>query len=497
MPPLSQPASCDALDALYDTPNLSMPATPTDVSSLKSTLLAPYSSIVGTSILEEEEDNYEGYADRDAFGMPGLGLAMKSTNTVSSGSTTSVSTSSDYHDMSHYHNNEKLAPVTMPPTPPSHIGERPYGGLAGASAIDIHAEAFSAPASIPQSPQQSVPPSRTAIILDKVLPSKLRASLKRRLSSPNQPSPAQRPPPMPELPEWASAVTPNTPPEETNEFLHAPDASFKTPLSAQVSPNTSVSAFTDPDHDPILPPAATFNAIVSSSPTHHSITSRRGSPVGISFPSEVFPDMSQPASPTDIISPLHPPLKSPLASTFVPSSLSSTQHHHGHRKARSIDPATPLAPFHPPLATSGDITPGTIIELREEMNSDLAAYDATLKRMSESGWCSPQEITNVECQRSEKMRMWIERIDEARKVLEAGRRAHSVGGGRIQLSPLPPPPEKGTVIGGMNQGLGNVNVSLNMMGAPALVGPGVVNAGVTAGPVEKSATITSASSLPF
>ena len=112
------------------TPAMSAPATPTDVSPLRSlpAFAAAGSSIVGSSIQEEEESNC-GCADCEArCGEYGLGLAVGAAGTMGTKDVAfprldAVSTVREGFEGpcygGHYHFNEKLAPVAMPPTPPS------------------------------------------------------------------------------------------------------------------------------------------------------------------------------------------------------------------------------------------------------------------------------------------------------------------------------------------------------------------------------------------
>jgi hypothetical protein len=117
-------------------------------------------------------------------------------------------------------------------------------------------------------------------------------------------------------------------------------------------------------------------------------------------------------------SPLYPPTISPsLATSPSQASLRSASH----KKVPSIDPATPLAP-RMSAAPLTDVTANSLADMIEEMRGELEAYDATLARMRESGWSSPQEIRNVELQREETQRSWQQRINESKEILESMRR---------------------------------------------------------------------------
>jgi len=116
----------------YGSPVMSAPATPTDISPVRH-LVMPFgagSSIVGTSIQEEEDGASEcNCRECEArCGEYGLGLAVGAVGTMGTKDVAfprldTVRTVREAFEEScfgsHYHYNEKLAPVAMPPTPPS------------------------------------------------------------------------------------------------------------------------------------------------------------------------------------------------------------------------------------------------------------------------------------------------------------------------------------------------------------------------------------------
>jgi hypothetical protein len=112
----------------YDTPAMSVPVTPTDAAfpgTLKS-VASPFggSSIVG-SIREEEENGGCDCQECESYPGNGLGLNVMALDKeldmgISSlGSTQRSQFFDEPVSAEHYYNDEKLAPVTMPPTPPS------------------------------------------------------------------------------------------------------------------------------------------------------------------------------------------------------------------------------------------------------------------------------------------------------------------------------------------------------------------------------------------
>jgi len=115
----------------YGSPVMSAPATPTDISPIRH-LAMPFgtgSSIVGTSIQEEDEASECDCQECEArCGEYGLGLAVGAAGTMGTKDVAfpRLDTVRTVREAfvescfgSHYQYNEKLAPVAMPPTPPS------------------------------------------------------------------------------------------------------------------------------------------------------------------------------------------------------------------------------------------------------------------------------------------------------------------------------------------------------------------------------------------
>lgn len=301
---------------------------------------------------------------------------------------------SRYHSGGHHHNGQ----TPMPLTPPSNDDERPYPG---SDDLIIDPDCFtSSPTSAPQSPASEASRSRAATILNKVVPYKIRASFKRRLSGPNTSAP-----PVPALSTMPNYYTGTPSPDEHDTF----DDFFRPPSSSPISPH---------------PQAATSTTSFPVSPVHSPLTAA----------TDVFPEMYNTHIPSSelVSSPLHPPTISPLMSPTVASasqtSLNLITSHpaHTHKKVPSIDPATPLAPRRPSAPVTA-VTADSLADMIEEMNADLAAYDTAYSCMIESGWSSPQELRNVELQRKDKEAEWRARIAESKKVLEYSRRVEVMG----------------------------------------------------------------------
>jgi len=293
----------------------------------------------------------------------------------------------------------------------------------------IDAEVFSSgPSSLAypsRSPKNEGSPGgarlRAANILNKVVPAKLRASLKRRISGASDIS-AQSPlSPIDTTPTYSAVVAPGTPPDESLGRWHVKPQTSLPRAEDNYSPLSSPEA--------ILPPTLLPSSISPRSPsveTDSFFASPLQSPRTIGMPS--FARMeSLPETPTDVVcSPLHPPTISPLmspslASTSQTSLSTSGGLLHMHKKVPSIDPATSSAP-RKPAAPLTLVTANSLADMIEEMRSELEAYDATLTRMISSGWSSPQEIRNVELQREEHQRTWQTRITESKNILEGMRR---------------------------------------------------------------------------
>ncbi|KAI5857159.1 hypothetical protein BZA05DRAFT_167452 [Tricharina praecox] len=429
----------------YGTPVMSAPATPTDISPIRH-LAMPFgagSSIVGTSIQEEDEaSECDCQECEDRCGEYGLGLAVGAAGTMGTKDVAfprldTVRTVREAFEEScygsHYHYNEKLAPIAMPPTPPSNASEQPFmfsnHGSPTSPAID--AEAFSSgPSSLtlpPRSPKNEGSLGggarlRATSILNKVVPAKLRASLKRRISGTNDMS-AQPPPlqPIDTMPTYSAVIAPGTPPDDSFGRWHVEQQTSLPRAEDNYSPLSSPEA--------ILPPTLLPSSISPRSPcveTDSFFASPLQSPRTVGMPA--FARMeSLPETPTDVVcSPLHPPTISPLMS---PSLASTSQTSlgtwggllHAHKKVPSIDPATSSAP-RKPAAPLTLVTANSLADMIEEMQSEIDAYDATLARMVSSGWSSPQEIRNVELQREEHRSTWQTRVNESKKMLEGMRR---------------------------------------------------------------------------
>ena len=318
----------------------------------------------------------------------------------------------------------------------------------------IDPECFSSgPPSLPQSPSSEGGSgrSRAATILNKIVP-KIRTSLKRRMSSPNNTPQVPSIPSAFTMPTSSAYYSPGTPPEDHLEsFFRELRGPSEKPAVGDDGMSIHSAAEAEAPLPPPLHPAATFAG-------ETDIISPLQSPRFLNTPNfagtDVFPEMCNSPIPSELIcSPLHPPTISPLMSPSLAStsqtSLSMPAPSMTHKKVPSIDPATPLAPKK--LASPVTfVTANSLADMIEEMNRDLEAYDATRARMIESGWSSAQEIRNVELQKEDKEKNWKHRIAESKKILEAARRSEvkhsamssvssidSLGGSYVSLTSNP------------------------------------------------------------
>lgn len=288
----------------------------------------------------------------------------------------------------------------------------------------IDPECFSSgPPPVPYSPTTESRGSRAASILNKVVPSKLRASLKRRMSSPI--STQLQIPPIPSVATMPKSFSAGTPPEDGfDAFFRMNNVSMEKVTTPDDPIAMHCAAEAEAPLPPPLHPAATFAG--ESNPTSPLHSPRFPGFPGLPF-TDVFPEMKTCHSPIPldgISSPLYPPTISPLMSPSLASASQislNTPPAPMHKKVPSIDPATPLAPkkMTPPLTI---VTADSLADMIEEMHMDLNGYDATRARMIGTGWSSPQEIRNVELQRESKEREWKERIEESKKKLQDRRR---------------------------------------------------------------------------
>ncbi|CUS14700.1 unnamed protein product [Tuber aestivum] len=431
---------------------MTTPITPTDISPFKPHAPDIMSPITAPPSIREEDEEDDELCDcscgSTVNGLGGLGLETLVDG--ASGWTTARSLSErlhlttggnpsfdhDYliHQFQKSHINGEQ--YSMPPTPPSHSGEQEFDFSIADSPIlrphrsgelVIDPECFSSgPPSLPQSPSSEGGSgrSRAATILNKIVP-KIRTSLKRRMSSPNNTPQVPSIPSASTMPTSPSCCSPGTPPEDHLEhFFRELRGPIEKPLAGDDGMSIHSAAEAEAPLPPLLHPTTTFVG-------ETDIVSPLQSPRFLNTPNfsgaDVFPEMcNSPIPPELVCSPLHPPTISPLMSPSLAStsqtSLSMPAPSMTHKKVPSIDPATPLAPKK--LASPVTfVTANSLADMIEEMSRDLAAYDATRARMIESGWSSAQEIRNVELQREDKERNWKHRIAESKKILEAVRRS--------------------------------------------------------------------------
>ncbi|KAL7268979.1 hypothetical protein RUND412_008376 [Rhizina undulata] len=416
------------------------------------------SPTAAASIQKEYEGECDCNCERFAVpaGMRGLGLEVDGFN----GQTMAIGLSERLHDATasaqisfqdnvnrdpHQYDSERLH-ISMPPTPP-HFSDKLYGfstqGSAGLQPqkpdeLVIDPEAFSCdPPSLPQSPSSEIPSgsrSRAATILNRVVPSKLRASLKRRISSSNnvtnQISLVSSTATMP------TYSAPGTPPEDIDSFFDQKYAFYTRPATAPDEDSSTRSA-TEVTLPPLLHPISTFGV-----EPERFFTSPHQSPRSIgscNLGDDILPESCISPIAEMITSPLYPPTRSPLMSPSLASASQTSLNmpaipaYPTHKKVPSIDPATPLAPkkLSSPITL---VTANSLADMIEEMNADLAAYDATHARLVESGWSSPQEIRNVELQREDKEKTWKARIAESKRILECMRRTEVKHGAMASVS---------------------------------------------------------------
>ncbi|KAI5813416.1 hypothetical protein BZA77DRAFT_296006 [Pyronema omphalodes] len=381
----------------FATPAMSAPTTPTDFT-------LPRALPSFSSIQEEEETSCDCEDCEARCGEYGLGLAVGGPGTMGT------------KDVAF----PRLDTIST--TNVTAAGERTYMFSSHTSPTSpvIDDEAFtSGSLSLPQSPKSEVvhsSRSRATTILNKVVPAKLRASLRRRMSGANDN--ANQLPPLPPLDTMPSSslaaiAALHTPPEDEFGSCYVSPTSMSAPISYSRPPSP----------DAILPPAMYFGSPRSPIEQESYLsTSPLQSPRGVSI-MEVLPETSYfpNQQPEHIESPLHPPTITPLTSpSLSPRSQTSLNYPssiHTHRKVPSIDPASSTAPKQPaPVLT--EVTVDSLADMIEEMNADLAVYDATLARMRSTGWSSPQEIQNVETQREESKQSWDSRIEESKRVLQ-------------------------------------------------------------------------------
>ncbi|EPS35688.1 hypothetical protein H072_10857 [Dactylellina haptotyla CBS 200.50] len=300
----------------------------------------------------------------------------------------------------------------------------------------------------PSAPTSPVPETmgrtgRRSAVLQRMLPPKLRASMRRRSSSAHS---AHTPPPVPPLSTMPTFYrqTPETPDEDFDSYF-----AEKMPLPD----NDSFSSIEEMIHacapTPPLPPFVLPDWFPRTMPIPSALCSTTTSPIsGLPLLSENFPEIL-PASvgesvksplPQPPISPLGsprlPPVRAAVVNMIKPISLGGYQHQQVVPDVVEADSPAILSPKHRRQTSSeGPVTANSLADMIEQMIKEDEAFDVTEKHLLESGWNTPQEVQAIREQREETKVEWQKRIEESKKILMEIRKQEVKTSNRIEGMP--------------------------------------------------------------
>ncbi|KAF3917479.1 hypothetical protein ABW21_db0200183 [Orbilia brochopaga] len=307
-------------------------------------------------------------------------------------------------------------PALTPTTPPSQGTEELYDP-----------DTLSDP-SAPTSPvpDTSGRASRRATVLQRMLPPKLRASMRRRSSSAHS---AHAPPPIPPLSTMPALYrqAPETPDEDFDSYF-----AEKLPLPD----NDSFSSIEEMIHacapTPPLPPFVMPDYFTRTIPLQSTMCSATTSPISnLPSLSEDFLEAAPSSHTTDLVksplpqppispfgSPRLPPVRSTVLNIISPMSLTGYQHQQVVPDVVDVDSPAILSPKHrPQISSEGPVTADSLADMIVRMQKEDVAFEVTEKHLLESGWNTPQEVQAIREQRQETKAEWERRIDISKRIL--------------------------------------------------------------------------------
>ncbi|KAK6358850.1 hypothetical protein TWF696_000030 [Orbilia brochopaga] len=305
-------------------------------------------------------------------------------------------------------------PPTLSSTPPPQGTEELYDP-------DTLSDPSAPTSPVPDTPGRT---SRRATVLQRMLPPKLRASMRRRSSSAHS---AHAPPPIPPLSTMPALYrqTPETPDEDFDSYF-----AEKLPLPD----NDSFSSIEEMIHTcaatPPLPPFVMPDYFTRTVPLQSTMCSATTSPISnLPSLSEDFLEAA-PSSVTDLVkSPLPQPPISPFGSPGLPpvrtvlniiSPMSLTGYQHQQIVPDVVDVDSPaiLSPKHRrQVSGEGPVTANSLADMIERMHKEDEAFEVTEKHLLESGWNTPQEVQAIREQRQETKAEWQKRIEVSKRIL--------------------------------------------------------------------------------
>ncbi|KAF3936622.1 hypothetical protein ABW19_dt0200070 [Dactylella cylindrospora] len=302
----------------------------------------------------------------------------------------------------------------------------------------------------PSAPTSPVPESmgrtsRRTTVLQRMLPQKLRASMRRRSSSAHS---AHAIPPVPPISTMPTLYrqTPETPDEDFDAYF-----AERLPLPD----NDSFSSIEETIHScaptPPLPPFVMPDYFMRTIPIQSTMASATTSPISHLPPlSENFPEIASGPVGGPVKSPLPQPPISPLGSPQLPPvrgaavnkinpmSLSGYQHQQVVPDVVDADSPAILSPKHRrQLSGPVPVTANSLADMIVQMNREDEAFKVTEKHLLESGWNTPQEVQAIRLQREETRVDWQKRIEESKRILMEIRKQQVQAASRTETTPKP------------------------------------------------------------
>ncbi|KAF3237350.1 hypothetical protein TWF217_011154 [Orbilia oligospora] len=267
--------------------------------------------------------------------------------------------------------------------------------------------------------------SRRATVLQRMLPPKLRATMRRRSSSTHS---SHAPPPIPPLSTMPTFYqqAPETPDEDFDSYfaekLPLPDNDSFSSIEEMIhtcAPTPPLPPFVMPDYftKTMLIPSTLCSA--KTSPTSNL------PPLAENFP-EIVPlgagDLVKSPLPQPPISPLGspglPPVRGTALNIINPMSLTTYQHQQVVPDVVEYDSPAILSPKHRrQVSGEGPVTANSLADMIQQMIREDEAFEVTEKHLSESGWTTPQEVQAIRYQRQDTNMEWKKRIAESKKIL--------------------------------------------------------------------------------
>ncbi|KAK6334261.1 hypothetical protein TWF730_003475 [Orbilia blumenaviensis] len=282
----------------------------------------------------------------------------------------------------------------------------------------------------PSAPTSPVPDymgrtSRRATVLQRMLPPKLRATMRRRSSSAHSSHTAPPIPPLSTMPTFYRQ-TPETPDEDFDSYfaekLPLPDNDSFSSIEEMIhtcAPTPPLPPFVMPDYFTKTIPLQSTLCSATTSPTSNL------PPLAENFP-EILPlnvgDSVKSPLPQPPISPLGspglPPVRGTVLNMINPMSLAGYQHQQVVPDVVQYDSPAILSPKHRrQVSGEGPVTANSLADMIEQMNREDDAFKVTEKHLSESGWTTPQEVQAIREQREETNAEWRKRIEESKRIL--------------------------------------------------------------------------------